>query len=138
MATQADVRRIALALPGVTEEAGRFAFHVGTSGKQKHFVWVWLERLAPKKARVPNPKVIAVRVANELEKQALLSADEEKFFTEPHYNGYPAVMVRLPEVSAAELAVLLDQAWRCAAPKKLLAGDAKPTKKSTVKPKKKT
>jgi hypothetical protein len=119
MATQADVRRIALKLPGVTEEPGRFAFHVGTPGKQKHFVWVWLERLEPKKARVPNPAVIAVRVANELEKRALLSADDEKLFTEPHYNGYPAVMVRLPKVTTAELSLVIEEAWRCAAPKKL-------------------
>jgi hypothetical protein len=124
MATQADVRRIASELPGVSEEPGRFAFHVGAPGKQKHFVWVWLERVAPKKARVPNPGVIAIRVANELEKQALLSADETKFFTEPHYDGYPAVMVNLDQVTAAELEPLIREAWRCRAPKHLLDGTA--------------
>ena len=63
--------------------------------KGKQFVWVWLERLEPKKARVPNPNVIAVRVADDLDKQVLLASDRSVFFTEPHYDGYPAVLVRL-------------------------------------------
>ena len=64
MATQADVRRIALALP-VTEQApDRFAFAVRNTGKLKGFVWVWMERVAPRKARVPEPNVIAVRTAS--------------------------------------------------------------------------
>ena len=52
---------------------------------------------------MPNPKVLAVRVANEGEKQELLAADDEKFFTEPHYNGFPAILVRLAEVGVREL-----------------------------------
>jgi len=48
MATQADVRRIALALPGAEEEPGSFAFGVRQKGKLKGFAWVWLERIAPK------------------------------------------------------------------------------------------
>jgi hypothetical protein len=56
MATQADVRRVALALPGVVQEPGRSAFAVPHKGKLKGFVWVWLERVHPKKARVPQPK----------------------------------------------------------------------------------
>jgi hypothetical protein len=70
MATRAEVQRIALALPEAQEEPG-FSFTVGGKG----FAWPWLERVAPRKARVPNPDVIGVRVANELEKQALLSLD---------------------------------------------------------------
>ncbi|MGQ0641490.1 MAG: hypothetical protein ACT4P6_12120 [Gemmatimonadaceae bacterium] len=66
MATQADVRRIALSLPGAEEEADRFAFSVANKGKLKGFVWVWLERIAPKKPRVPNASVIAVNPPNEL------------------------------------------------------------------------
>ena len=54
MATQNDVRKIALALPGTTEGTDRFAFSVENKGKQKGFVWVWLERVEPKKARVPR------------------------------------------------------------------------------------
>lgn len=119
MATQADVRRIALSLPEVEEAAERFAFSVRNKGKLKGFVWVWMERIHPKKPRVPQPKVLAVRVANLTDKDLLLSADPEKFFTEPHYDGFPAVLVRLPVVTARELRPLITEAWRCQAPKNL-------------------
>jgi hypothetical protein len=110
------VRRIALSLPEAVEEAG-FTFSVGGKG----FAWLWRERVDPKRARVPNPDVLAVRVANELEKQALLALDPEVFFTEPHYNGYPAVLVRIPAIEQDLLEQVLADAWRCRAPKKLLA-----------------
>ena len=116
MATRAQARRIALALPGTVEAADRFAFEVLNKGKLKGFAWVWMERVAPKKPRVPNPGVIAVRVANLGQKSALLAADSAKFFTEPHYDGFPAVLVRLDAVSVADLKVLLEEAWRCQAP----------------------
>jgi Uncharacterized protein conserved in bacteria len=116
MATREDVRRIALSLPEAREEAG-FAFAVAGRG----FAWPWMERLDPKKARVPNLEVMGVRVANELEKQALLSLDTDIFFTEPHYDGYPAVLVRLPAIDLELLEQVLTDAWRCRAPKKLAA-----------------
>jgi len=122
MATQADVRRIALSLPEAEEASDRFAFSVSNKGKLKGFVWVWMERVVPKKPRVPNPGVIAVRVANEGQKEALLSADPAKFFTEPHYEGFPAVLVRLDAVSVADLTVLVAEAWRCQAPAELVQG----------------
>jgi hypothetical protein len=118
MATQADVRRIALSLPAAEEGSDRFAFSVPNKGKLKGFVWVWMERVVPKKPRVPNPGVIAVRVANEGQKNTLLSADGKKFFTEPHYDGFPAVLVRLDAVSVADLKMLIAEAWRCQAPAK--------------------
>jgi hypothetical protein len=121
VATQDDVRRVALALPETVEADDRFAFSVMNKGKEKGFVWVWLERLHPKKARVPNPSVIAVRVGDEGDKQALLAEDDEKFFTEPHYNGYPAILVRLAAIDADELEELITDAWRCVAPKALVA-----------------
>src|SRR6185503_3666116 len=89
MATQADVRRIALSLPETEEVEGRFAFSVRNKGKLKGIAWVWMERINPKKARVPNPAVLAVRVANEIDKDFLISTMPAKFFTEPHYNGFP-------------------------------------------------
>jgi hypothetical protein len=119
MTDQADVRRIALSFPEVDEEQGRFAFGVRDGGKSKAFAWVWLERIAPKKARVPQPAVLAVRVANLDEKDILINAAPAKFFTEPHYNGYPAVLVRLAEVTPDELEALLAHAWRCRAPRAL-------------------
>jgi hypothetical protein len=120
MANQEDVRRIALSLPGTTEGTDRFAFHVENKGKQKGFVWVWLERKDPRKARTPCPTVLAVRVRDQAEKAALLAGDADRFFTEPHYNGFPAVLVRLPRVTRALLHRLILDAWRCQAPRRLV------------------
>ena len=119
MASQADVRRIALSLPETEEAPDHFAFSVRSKGKLKGFVWVWMERVAPKKARVPQPTVIAVRVASLYDKDFLLGLDPVKFFTEPHYDGFPAVLVRLPAVTARELRPIITEAWRCQAPKGL-------------------
>jgi hypothetical protein len=115
MATQAQVRRIALSFPGVEEGKGRFAFEVRHKGKLKGFAWVWNERVEPKKPKVPNPGVLAVRVANLGQKDLLLAVEPDKFFTEPHYDGFPAVLVRLKAVTVADLKVLLADAWRCQA-----------------------
>lgn len=110
MATQADVRRIALALPGTREEESHFAFAVQRGDEWRKFCWVWLERIHAKKARVPCADVLAVRTANLDEKEAMLLAEPERFFTEKHYDGYPAVMVRLPLVRVPELRALLQAA----------------------------
>ena len=116
MATWTDARRIARSLPGAQVAREAFAFGVENKGKQKGFAWIWKERVEPKKPRVPNPGVIAVRVRNEAEKAALLAGDPERFFTEPHYNGFPAVLVRLKVVSVSQLRQLLVEAWSCQAP----------------------
>jgi len=120
MATQSDVRRIALSLPGASEQPGRFAFSVRKGTKEKSFAWVWMERIAPKKPRVPNASVLAVRVTDLDEKDMRLAADRKKLFTEPHYDGFPAVLVRLPAIGSAELRELLTGAWRCLAPRDLM------------------
>jgi hypothetical protein len=120
MATQNDVRKIALALPGTVESKDRFAFSVRNKDKDKGFVWVWQERITPKKPRVPNPKVLAVRVADLGDKELLLGVEGDKFFTEPHYNGFPAILVRLPAVKVGELRALITAAWRCQAPRALV------------------
>jgi hypothetical protein len=112
-ATQEDVRRVALSLPETSQAADHFGFCVLNKGRLKGFAWAWNERIDPKKPRVPNPGVLAVRVASLAEKAELLAADPEKFFTEPHYNGFPAVLVRLPGIDAGELAELITDAWRC-------------------------
>ena len=121
MADQEDVRRVALALPGTSEADDHFAFSVLNRGKQKGFVWAWNERVEPKKPKVPSRSVVAVRVANLEEKEALLASGEEHFFTEPHYNGYPAILVRLPLIEPDELEELIVDAWRCQAPRDLIA-----------------
>ena len=124
MANQADVRRIALSLPQTEEESNHFAFSVPNKGKLKRFVWVWLERIEPKKPRVPQPDAIAVRVASLAEKDRLLALDPAKYFTEPHYHGFPAVLVNLPAMTVRELKPLITEAWRCQAPKEERSWDA--------------
>jgi len=123
MASRADVRRIALSLPETEEASNHFAFSVRNKGKLKGFVWVWMERVEPRKPRVPQPKVIAVRVASLDDREFLLSLNREKFFTEPHYNGFPAILVRLSAVTVRELRPLITEAWRSQAPKDLAAKD---------------
>lgn len=121
MATQADVRRIAMKFPGVEEGVDKFAFSVPVKGKLKGFVWVWMERVTPKKPKVANPGVIAARVANVAQRDLMIAAEPVKFFTEPHYAGFPAVLVRLKAVTAADLKILIAEAWRCQAPPDLAA-----------------
>jgi hypothetical protein len=120
MPTQADVRRLALALPEVSEGADGFGFSVPNKGKAKAIAWAWNERTEPKKPRVPNPTVLAIRVSGEEEKQFLIGAQPDVFFTEPHYNGFPAILVRLEAIATEQLEELLIAAWRIQAPKTLV------------------
>jgi len=123
VADREDVRRIALSLPQTVEGTDRFAFSVLNKDKHKGFAWSWMERVAPRRPRVENLDVLAVRVAGPAEKEELLAADPEKFFTEPHYNGFPAVLVRLAAVDVDELRELLTDAWTCQAPASLRPTD---------------
>ena len=118
MATQRDVRRIALSLPGTSEDPSEFRFLV----EGKMFVWLWPERVVPKRARVPNPDVIVARVGDDIDKQVLLAMDGRVFFTEPHYDGYAAVLVRLPVIDVDLLTDVVTEAWRCRASRRLQAG----------------
>jgi hypothetical protein len=110
VATQNDVRRIALSLDGVTESPDDFRFFVA----DRQFLWLWQERVDPKKARVPNPQVLVVRVASDIDKQVILAMDRKAFFTEPHYDGYNAVLVRLPKIRVPALRDLITQSCETA------------------------
>ena len=70
--------------------------------------------------------MLAVRIAHESEKETLIEMDPAVFFTEPHYDGYPAILVRLKVIAPDVLAVMLTDAWRIKAPKRLR--DAVPTR----------
>jgi hypothetical protein len=129
MATRADVRRLALALPEVCEAETDFAFSIPVKDKLKGFAWVWKERVELKKPRVPNPAVLAIRVANVGQRNVMIAAEPKKFFTEPHYEGFPAVLVRIAEVSVPEMHLLLEEGWRCLAPPALQTAKATPTRK---------
>ena len=107
MSTQVDVRRIVHTLPHVLERDNCFGFDIVIGAKKLGFVWLWRERVDPKKARVSNPDVLALRVPDLDAKEAMLMSDQGSFFTEPHYDGYAAVLVRLKSLRGAELRVLL-------------------------------
>ena len=107
MTDEDDVRRIALSLPATTEKPS-----YGTPGfrvKDKLF------------ARMRDEgDVLVVWVPDLGEKEALVAAEPEKFFTTPHYDGHPTVLVRLDAVEVDELEELLTEAWRIRAPKRLV------------------
>lgn len=112
MATWAQVRRYALALPGVTEKTsyGTAAWVVN-----KHlFVWERPLRksdLAALGDTAPKGPILGARMADLEMKEAVLRSDPSVFFTIPHFDGYPAVLVRLEKISAKSLKELVIEAW---------------------------
>lgn len=108
MATDDDVRRLALALPGATERRS-----YGTPGF----------RVADKLfARLHQEPGLLVLWTEGLEaREELLAADPATFTTTAHYDGHPSVLVRLAAVEVSELAELLEQAWWVRAPARLRA-----------------
>lgn len=108
MASQGDVRRICLGMPDVVAEGSTFRV-------DGHLVaWPWMQRVDPKRPRVANPDVLVVRVASELDKQALIDLDPGVFFTEPHYDGYAMVLIRLTAIDRALLAKLIGDSYAIA------------------------
>jgi hypothetical protein len=116
VATFEDVQRIAGGLPESVADDQGTAFRVDG----KLFAWPWLERLHPKKARVPNIGVLNVRIASEMDKDVLIGMDPKAFFTEPHFDGYAMIQVRLEAADEAMLEKLITDSWRLAAPRRLL------------------
>jgi hypothetical protein len=108
VATEDDVRRIALALPETIEKPwfGSPGFRV----KDKGFLRI----------RSEAEGALVCFVSDLGEKEVLLAADERKFFTTPHYDGYPTVLVRLEEVGVDELTELITDSWLIKAPKRVL------------------
>jgi hypothetical protein len=121
-----DVRRLALGMPEASERSSRGLSQWRVADKL--FVWERplrrsdLEALGP---TAPQGPILGARVADEGVKQALIADDPAVFFTTPHFDGYPAVLVRLDEISEPDLAELITEAWLARAPKKL-AGDFQP------------
>ncbi len=116
MADADDVRRLALALPGVEEiDSDGFDFRVGGKG----FVWSYPER-RPGKPRVIRTDIAVLFVGDEAEKQALLLGEPGTFFTAPGSDGWPLVMLQLAEVDVERLAELVTDAWRMRAPEELV------------------
>jgi hypothetical protein len=103
MATEDDVRRICAALPETSEllSAGVPYFRVERHG---------FARLRQ------DPQALVVWTADVSDKESMLRACPEKFFTTPHYEGQPAILVRLDAVDVPELTDLLVSSWRLRAP----------------------
>jgi hypothetical protein len=118
--TADDVARLALRLPSVEATDDPLDFGVRRGVKASSICWSWKERVDPRRARVRNPGVLAVRVPDLATKEELLAADPDCYFTEAHYDGYPAVLVRLDRIGEDELGELLTEAWRSRAPAKLV------------------
>ena len=67
------------------------------------------------------PDTLVVWVPDMAEKEALMTTSPAIFFETPHYDGYPMVLVRLPEIDDDALAEVLTESWRARAPRRLLA-----------------
>lgn len=116
MATWDDVRRIATAMPEVTERVrdGVVDWRV----KDKLFVWERPLRktdLAAMGTTAPSGPILAARVPDLGAKEALLASDDSVYFTTPHFNGYPAILVRLEHIEVGELEELIVEAWHARA-----------------------
>jgi hypothetical protein len=115
-----DVRRIALALPETSERESRNLRQWQV--RDKLFVWERPLRRADIAALgtgAPDGPILGARVEHPVAKEALLAADPGVFFTTPHFDGYPAVLVRLDRIGPEDLEELIVEAWLARAPKRL-------------------
>lgn len=123
MATWDDVRRLVLNLPETAQTTGRDGLR-SWKVKGKGVVWerplraADLEALGPS---APDGPVLGAHVGDIGVKEALVADAPEVYFTTPHFNGYPAVLVRLDAIAVEELAELVTEAWLARAPKRLAA-----------------
>jgi hypothetical protein len=123
VATWDDVRRVAIALPEAVEpdEAGE---HREWRVRGKLFAWERPLRRGDREAlgdAAPEGPILAVRVSDEGVKQALVADDPQVYFTTPHFDGYPAVLVRLERIPVDELDELVTDGWLSRAPKRAAA-----------------
>ena len=120
MATWDDVEKLALALPETTADSSRGLRHWNVRGKG--FVWERPLRKSDLKTlgdAAPDGPILGARVEHLVAKEALLADDPAVYFTTPHFDGYPAVLVRLKEISLGELEELVTEAWLTRAPKRV-------------------
>jgi len=121
MVTVDDAARIASELPEVTlgERYGNRTWSVGG----KAFAWerpfskADLRRFGD--ATPPDGPIVAVRVEDLGEKEAVLAAQHKGFFTIPHFDGYPAVLIQLKTAGKRALGEAIVDGWLACAPRKL-------------------
>jgi hypothetical protein len=121
MATWDDVQAIALGLPETFERAGRDGLR-DWRVKDKGFVWERPLRKSDRAALVsaaPDGPILGARVPDVGAKEALIADDPDVYFTTPHFDGYPAILVRLDRIAKPELEELIIEAWITQAPKRV-------------------
>jgi hypothetical protein len=121
MATWDDVRELALALPETSEDVSRDQRRWRV--KDKGFVWERPLRRSDYEAlgdAAPDGPILGAWVEHELAKKALIADDPSIYFTTPHFDGYPAILVQLDPIDRDELREVITEAWLCRAPKRLL------------------
>lgn len=121
MADWEDVRRLALALPATSERVSRGLRQWVV--KDKLFVWERPLRrpdLAALGPAAPDGPILGARVEHLVAKEAMLADPSGVFFTTPHFDGYPAVLVRLDAIGPAELEEVVTEAWLARAPPRLV------------------
>jgi hypothetical protein len=121
MATWEQVRRLALALPETSERLSRERAQWRV--KDKLFVWERPLRRSEIEAlgeTAPEGPILGARVEHLIAKEALLADDPDVFFTTPHFDGYPAVLVRLRRIRVRDLEEVVTEAWLARAPPKLV------------------
>jgi hypothetical protein len=122
VATWDDVRRIALGLPETSERVSRDLRQWVV--RDRLFVWERPLRRADLQAlgdQAPDGPILGARVEHLGAKDALLASDPGVFFTTPHFDGYPAILVRLEPIGEADLDEVIVEAWLARAPKRLVA-----------------
>ncbi len=120
VATLDEARRIALALPGTSEKVSWGTLHWRV--RDRGFAWERPLRKSDLEALgddAPTGEILGVRVADLQEKDALVAAEPDVFFTVPHLDGYPAVLVRLAAIELEELTEVITDAWLDRAPARL-------------------
>jgi hypothetical protein len=121
MATIDDVALVALELPEVTESErhGNRTWSVAGKGFawERPFSKADIKRFGD--AAPPDGPILAVRVGDLAEKEAVLAAQPKAFFTIPHFAGYPAVLVQLRKVTKKALRDAIIDGWLACAPPNL-------------------
>ena len=124
MATWKDVSRLALALPEA-EEGATYGGNRAWTVRKKMFVWERPLRktdLAALGDAAPDGPILGARTEHLVAKEALLAEEPATVFTTPHFDGYAAVLIRLPDAELDLLEEVITEAWLARAPKRLVAG----------------